>query len=96
MAAAWCLIQIRAQSFHSDLPFVFVAVSPTETNHSIPVRAVPTVNDGERNQAVTPGSIQMEGDLIVVFAPLFEIDLFGAVYKSRHAAVSSVSFSVRI
>ena len=65
-----------------------------ETYYAIAVFSAPSVNDSERHKGVPPGSIQMEGNLIVMLAGLFEIDLFRGVDESRHLVVRDEELSL--
>ena len=80
-------IQIRAQVFYRDLPFIFVAVRAAETYYASREFSAASVYDGERNEGVSPGAVQMERNLIVMLAWLVEIDLLRGVDESRHLVV---------
>ena len=67
-------IQVAAQSFDGDLPFVFVAVRSAETQDAVWIAASCAIDDGQGNKRITPGPIQMKSDLVIVFARPIEID----------------------
>ena len=65
-----------------------------ETYYGICVFSAASVYDGERHKGVPPGAVQMEGNLIVMLAGLFEIDLFRGVDESRHLVVRDEELSL--
>ncbi len=65
-----------------------------ETYYASAVFSAPAVYDSERHEGVAPGAIQMERNLIVMLAGLFEIDLLRGVDESRHLVVRDEELSL--
>src|SRR5439155_1144540 len=70
-----------------DLALVFVAVRTAETNHCGSVAAGAPVHDRQRDQGISPRTIQVKCNLVVVLAWPLEVDLFRMVDERQSISV---------
>ncbi len=77
-------VNVSAEALDGDLAFVFVAVGAAEDENAIGVWAESAVDDGEGDEGVAPGSVEVELDLVVGRAGAVEVDRVGFGKEGSH------------
>jgi len=80
-------VEVSAEAFDGDLAFVFVAVGAAEDEDAMGVRAEGAVDDGEGDEGVAPGTVEMELDLVVGCAGAVEVDCVGFGGEGGHGKI---------
>src|SRR5437868_4326180 len=79
--------QIHGQALYGNLALVLVPVCPAKTDHGVGVSAAASVNDRQRDERVSPGAVQVKGDLVVLLTRTVEVYEFRAVDDGSHRFV---------
>lgn len=77
-------VKVSAKAFDGDLAFVFIAVGAAEDEDAVRTRAERTVDDGEGDEGVAPGTVEVELDLVVGGAGAVEVDQVGFGEECGH------------
>ena len=87
-------VEVMTEALDRNLAFVLVAVRAAESHdgrrESRCSAAAGPVDNGQRQQRVAPGAVQVERRLIVMLAWFFEIDLLWIMDNFWHGALSTM------